>query len=336
VSLRIGINGFGRIGRLVFRIGKKNPDFDFVAVNDITDAERLAYLLKYDSTHGVLDEDVKVETDSIVVAGDKFKVLSVRNPNEIPWKDLGVDIVVEAVGIFRSREKAAMHLDAGAKKVILTAPGKGEPPDFTCVLGINEKEYDPENHNVISNASCTTNCFAPMVKLLNDNFGIKNGFMTTVHAYTNDQRLIDTPHKAMRRGRAAAHSIIPTTTGAAKAIAIVMPELAGKLDAIALRVPVIDASLVDFVCNLERKASVEEINKVFKDASSGAFKGFVQYCEDPLVSVDIIGNPYSLIFDSLETKILGEKFVKLLGWYDNEWGYASRIVDLVKYVGEKL
>ncbi len=336
MSLRIGINGFGRIGRLVFRIGKKNPDFDFVAVNDITDAERLAYLLKYDSTHGVLDEDVKVETDSIVVAGDKFKVLSVRNPNEIPWKDLGVDIVVEAVGIFRSREKAAMHLDAGAKKVILTAPGKGEPPDFTCVLGINEKEYDPENHNVISNASCTTNCFAPMVKLLNDNFGIKNGFMTTVHAYTNDQRLIDTPHKAMRRGRAAAHSIIPTTTGAAKAIAIVMPELAGKLDAIALRVPVIDASLVDFVCNLERKASVEEINKVFKDASSGAFKGFVQYCEDPLVSVDIIGNPYSLIFDSLETKILGEKFVKLLGWYDNEWGYASRIVDLVKYVGEKL
>ena len=336
MALKIAINGFGRIGRLVFRIGIKNPDFDFVAVNDITAPENLAYLLKYDSTHGVFEKDINVENDELIVSGDRFKVLSVKSPKDLPWKDLGVDIVVEAVGIFRSREKAAMHLEAGAKKVILTAPGKGEPPDFTCVLGINEENYDPANHHVISNASCTTNCFGPMVKVLNDNFKIKKGFMTTVHAYTNDQRLIDTPHKAMRRGRAAAHSIIPTTTGAAKAISLVMPELAGKLDAIAIRVPVIDASLVDFVCILEKNTSVEEINEAFKKASEGTFKGLIEYSEAPLVSVDIIGNPYSLIFDSLQTKEVDGDFIKVLGWYDNEWGYAMRIVDLIKHIGERL
>lgn len=336
MALKIAINGFGRIGRLVFRIGIKNPDFDFVAVNDITAPENLAYLLKYDSTHGVFEEDINVENNELIVSGDRFEVLSVKSPKDLPWKDLGVDIVVEAVGIFRSREKAAMHLEAGAKKVILTAPGKGEPPDFTCVLGINEENYDPANHHVISNASCTTNCFGPMVKVLNDNFKIKKGFMTTVHAYTNDQRLIDTPHKALRRGRAAAHSIIPTTTGAAKAISLVMPELAGKLDAIAIRVPVIDASLVDFVCILEKNTTVEEINEAFKKASEGAFKGLIEYSEAPLVSVDIIGNPYSLIFDSLQTKEVGGDFIKVLGWYDNEWGYAMRVVDLIKHIGERL
>ncbi|MCK4233518.1 type I glyceraldehyde-3-phosphate dehydrogenase [candidate division WOR-3 bacterium] len=336
MALKIAINGFGRIGRLVFRIGIKNPDFDFVAVNDITAPENLAYLLKYDSTHGVFEKDINVENDELIVSGDRFKVLSVKSPKDLPWKDLGVDIVVEAVGIFRSREKAAMHLEAGAKKVILTAPGKGEPPDFTCVLGINEENYDPANHHVISNASCTTNCFGPMVKVLNDNFKIKKGFMTTVHAYTNDQRLIDTPHKAMRRGRAAAHSIIPTTTGAAKAISLVMPELAGKLDAIAIRVPVIDASLVDFVCILEKNTTVEEINEAFKKASEGTFKGLIEYSEAPLVSVDIIGNPYSLIFDSLQTKEVDGDFIKVLGWYDNEWGYAMRVVDLIKHIGERL
>lgn len=336
MALKIGINGFGRIGRLVFRIGIKNPEFDFAAVNDITDAKTLAYLLKYDSTHGVFDADIKVENDELIVNKDRFKVLGIRDPKDLPWKELGVDIVVEAVGIFRSREKAALHLEAGAKKVILTAPGKGEPPDFTCVLGINEEQYDPKNHHVISNASCTTNCFAPMVKLLNDNFKIKRGFMTTVHAYTNDQRLIDTPHKALRRGRAAAYSIIPTTTGAAKAIGIVMPELAGKIDAIAIRVPVINGSLVDFVCEVEKSTNSEEINEIFKTAADGPFKGLVEYSEAPLVSVDIIGNPYSMIFDSLETKVNRGTLIKVLAWYDNEWGYSARLVDLIKFVGERL
>ena len=336
MAIKVGINGFGRIGRLVFRLGMKNPEFDFVGVNDITGAENLAYLLKYDSTHGVLEKDVKVENDELIVAGDRFKVFAIKNPKDIPWKELGVDIVIESTGIFRSRDKAAKHLEAGAKKVILTAPGKGEPPDFTAVLGINEEHYDPKNHNVISNASCTTNCFGPMVKVLNDNFKIKKGFMTTIHAYTNDQRLMDTPHKAMRRGRAAAYSIIPTTTGAAKAIVLVMPEFKNKLDAISIRVPVIDGSLVDFVCEVEKSTTVEEINEAFKNASEGAFKGLIQYSKDPLVSVDIIGNSHSLVFDSLETKMLGDNFIKLVGWYDNEYGYASRVVDLAKYIGERL
>lgn len=336
MALKIGINGFGRIGRLVFRIGTKNPEFDFVAVNDITDAKTLGHLLKYDSAHGIFDADVKVENDEIIVNNDMFKVFAIKDPKELPWKELGVGIVVESTGIFRSRETAAMHLEAGAKKVIISAPGKGEPPDFTCVLGINENDYDPKKHHVISNASCTTNCFAPMTKVLNDNFKIKRGFMTTIHAYTADQRLLDAPHKDLRRARAAAHSIVPTTTGAAKAIALVIPELAGKLDAIAIRVPVINASLVDFVCEVEKSTTPEEVNEAFKTAADGPFKGLIQYSEDPLVSVDIIGNPYSMIFDSLTTKVMEGNLIKVLGWYDNEWGYSARLIDLIKFVGEKL
>lgn len=336
MALKIGINGFGRIGRLVFRIGTKNPEFDFVAVNDITDANTLGHLLKYDSAHGIFDVDVKVENDEIIVNNDRFKVFAIKDPKELPWKELGVGIVVESTGIFRSREKAAMHLEAGAKKVIISAPGKGEPPDFTCVLGINENDYDPKKHHVISNASCTTNCFAPMTKVLNDNFKIKRGFMTTIHAYTTDQRLLDAPHKDLRRARAAAHSIVPTTTGAAKAIALVIPELAGKLDAIAIRVPVINASLVDFVCEVGKSTTPEEVNEAFKTAADGPFKGLIQYSEDPLVSVDIIGNPYSMIFDSLTTKVMEGNLIKVLGWYDNEWGYSARLIDLIKFVGEKL
>ncbi|OQX56088.1 MAG: type I glyceraldehyde-3-phosphate dehydrogenase [Candidatus Cloacimonas sp. 4484_209] len=336
MSLRIGINGFGRIGRLVYRIGRQHPGLDFVAVNDITDPQRLAYLLKYDSTHRILHEDITTSSDEIIVAGEKLKVFSIKTPKDIPWKDLNIDIVIESAGIFRSREMAAMHLEAGAKKVILTAPGKGEPPDFTCVLGINENMYNPEKHFVISNASCTTNCFAPMVRILDDKFVMKKGFMTTVHAYTNDQRLIDTPHRAMRRGRAAAHSIIPTTTGAAKAIVEVMPKFAGKLDAISMRVPVIDGSITDFVCEVEHETTVEEVNQAFKEAAEGHFKGIIEYSEAPLVSCDIIGNPHSLIFDSLETKMVGKTLIKTIGWYDNEWGYASRVVDLIKFVGDRL
>jgi glyceraldehyde-3-phosphate dehydrogenase type I len=336
MALKTAINGFGRIGRLIFRIGMKESNFDFLAVNDITNAENLAYLLKYDSVHGVLDADVKIEKDELIVNNDRFKVLSIKDPKELPWKELGVDIAFEAVGIFRSREKAALHLEAGAKKVILTAPGKGQPPDFTCVLGINENEYDPKKHHVISNASCTTNCFAPMCKLLHDNFKIKKGFMTTVHAYTNDQRLIDTPHKDMRRGRAAAHSIIPTTTGAAKAIGLVIPELAGKIDAISMRVPVIDGSIVDFVCEVEKSTTPEEVNGIFKEAADGPFEGLIEYSEEPLVSVDIIGHPCSMIFDSLLTKVNDGKLIKVIAWYDNEYGYSARLVDLAKMIGEKL
>jgi glyceraldehyde-3-phosphate dehydrogenase type I len=336
MPLKIGINGFGRIGRLIFRIGVNDPDIDFVGVNDITDAKTLGHLLKYDSTHGIFDADVYVENDELIVNDDRFKVYSIKNPEELPWKELGADIVVESTGIFRSRDKAALHLDAGAKKVIISAPGKGEPPDFTCVLGINENEYDPQKHDVISNASCTTNCFGPMVKVVNDNFTIKRGFMTTIHAYTAGQNILDAPHKDLRRARAAANSIVPTTTGAAKAIGVVIPEMDGKLDAIAARVPVIDGSLVDFVCEVEKNTSVDEVNEAFKKASEEAFKDIIQYCEDPVVSVDIIGNPYSLIFDSAITKVMNGNLIKLLGWYDNEWGYSSRMVDLIKYVGEKL
>jgi glyceraldehyde-3-phosphate dehydrogenase type I len=336
MAVKAAINGFGRIGRLIFRIGMQESDFDFVAVNDITDADNLAYLLKFDSVHGVLDADIKIENDELIVNKDRFKVLAITDPRELPWKELGVDIAFEAVGIFRSREKAAMHLEAGAKKVILTAPGKGQPPDFTCVLGINEKEYDPKKHHVISNASCTTNCFAPMCKILNDNFKIEKGFMTTVHAYTNDQRLIDTPHKDMRRGRAASYSIIPTTTGAAKAIGVVIPELAGKIDAIAMRVPVIDGSIVDFVCEVEKGTTAESVNEVFKEAAEGPLKGIIQYSEDPLVSVDIIGNPHSMIFDSLLTRVMDGKLIKIIAWYDNEYGYTARLIDVAKMIGEKL
>ena len=334
MAVKIGINGFGRIGRLVARIAIKNSDVDIVGINDIVDTKTLAHLFKYDSAYGILDMDVKGNNGEIVVNNNKIPTLMEKEPEKLPWKALGTDIVIESTGMFRSREKAALHLHAGAKKVIITAPSKGTPADCAIVLGINENIYDPTKHDVIDNASCTTNCFAPMVKILNDNFGIEKGFMTTIHSYTADQRLIDSPHKDLRRARAAAYSIIPTTTGAAKAIGIVIPELKGKLDAISVRVPTIDASLVDFACILKRETSVEEVNNAFKNASEEK-PMYLEYLKDEVVSCDIIGNPHSMIFDPFETKVMGN-LIKVLAWYDNEYGYASRVIDLVHYIGERL
>lgn len=336
MATKVGINGFGRIGRLFFRAAYKDPQFDIVAVNDITDAKTLAHLLKYDSVHGILNASIEAKEDSIQVDGKQIKVFSAKEPSALPWSDLGVGIVVESTGKFRSRDKAALHLSGGAKKVIITAPGKGEPPDVTIVMGVNEASYDPANHHVISNASCTTNCFAPVAKVLHDNFRIVQGFMTTVHSYTNDQRLLDLPHKDLRRARAAALSMIPTSTGAAKAVGIVLPELKGKLDAMSIRVPTPNASLIDFVCTVERSTTVQEVNSAFKEASEGDMKPYIQYTEDPIVSTDIIGNPYSAIFDSLLTNVMEGKLVKVLAWYDNEWGYSCRTVDLMRYVAERM
>ncbi|MCK4255543.1 type I glyceraldehyde-3-phosphate dehydrogenase, partial [candidate division WOR-3 bacterium] len=309
-------------------------DVDIVGINDLVDTKTLAHLFKYDSAYGILDMDVKGNNGEIVVNNNKIPTLMEKEPEKLPWKALGTDIVIESTGMFRSREKAALHLHAGAKKVIITAPSKGTPADCAIVLGINENIYDPTKHDVIDNASCTTNCFAPMVKILNDNFGIEKGFMTTIHSYTADQRLIDSPHKDLRRARAAAYSIIPTTTGAAKAIGIVIPELKGKLDAISVRVPTIDASLVDFACILKRETSVEEVNNAFKNASEEK-PMYLEYLKDEVVSCDIIGNPHSMIFDPFETKVMGN-LIKVLAWYDNEYGYASRVIDLVHYIGERL
>ena len=336
MATKVGINGFGRIGRLFFRAAYKDPQFDIVAVNDITDAKTLAHLLKYDSVHGILNASIEAKEDSIQVDGKQIKVFSAKEPSALPWSDLGVGIVVESTGKFRSRDKAALHLSGGAKKVIITAPGKGEPPDVTIVMGVNEASYDPANHHVISNASCTTNCFAPVAKVLHDNFRIVQGFMTTVHSYTNDQRLLDLPHKDLRRARAAALSMIPTSTGAAKAVGIVLPELKGKLDAMSIRVPTPNASLIDFVCTVERSTTIQEVNSAFKEASEGNMKPYIQYTEDPIVSTDIIGNPYSAIFDSLLTNVMEGKLVKVLAWYDNEWGYSCRTVDLMRYVAERM
>ncbi len=334
MAVKIGINGFGRIGRLVARIAIKDSDVDIVGINDLVDTKTLAHLFKYDSAYGILDMDVKGNNGEIVVNNNKIPTLMEKEPEKLPWKALGTDIVIESTGMFRSREKAALHLHAGAKKVIITAPSKGTPADCAIVLGINENIYDPTKHDVIDNASCTTNCFAPMVKILNDNFGIEKGFMTTIHSYTADQRLIDSPHKDLRRARAAAYSIIPTTTGAAKAIGIVIPELKGKLDAISVRVPTIDASLVDFACILKRETSVEEVNNAFKNASEEK-PMYLEYLKDEVVSCDIIGNPHSMIFDPFETKVMGN-LIKVLAWYDNEYGYASRVIDLIHYIGERL
>lgn len=335
MAIRVGINGFGRIGRQTFRAALKygmDKDIDFVAINDLTDSRTLAHLLKYDSVYGVLESQVEAKDDEIVVDGKSIKVMSVKDPGELPWRDLGVDVVVEATGIFRKREDARKHLDAGAKKVIVTAPMKAKGADITIVLGVNDDKYDKNEHNIISNASCTTNCLAPVCKVLSDNFGIVNGFMTTVHAYTNDQRLLDLPHKDLRRARAAALSTIPTSTGAASAIGLVIPELDGKLDGIALRVPVAVGSIVDLVVNLEKDASVEEINNAFKEASKREnFKGILQYCEDPIVSADVVGNPHSSVFDALSTMKIG-KVVKVLAWYDNEWAYSCRVCDLIKFI----
>ncbi len=329
MAIKIGINGFGRIGRLVFRsiLERGDTDFDVVAVNDLTDAPTLAHLFKFDSVHGRFPGEVSVDGDSLVVDGDRFKVLSERDPSQLPWGDLGVEVVIESTGFFRTREKAAMHIQAGAKKVVISAPASGAV-DATVVMGVNDSTLTGSDE-VISNASCTTNCLAPMVKVLDDAFGVEKGFMTTVHAYTSDQQLQDAPHSDLRRARAAAISIIPTTTGAAKAVGLVLPHLAGKLDGFALRVPIPDGSLTDFTAVLREKASVEEINAAFQAASDGPMRGILEFSTEPLVSADIIHNAHSCIFDSLSTMADGN-LVKVVGWYDNEWGYASRTVDIVK------
>ncbi len=330
MAIKLGINGFGRIGRLVLRsiLERKLTDqIDVVGVNDITDAATLAHLFKYDSIHGPFPGEVRVEGDELVINGERFRVFSERDPRNLPWGELDCDVVIESTGVFRSREKAAQHLEAGAKKVIISAPAKGEV-DATIVIGVNDHTLTGKEQ-IVSNASCTTNCLAPMVKVLDDTFGVRRGFMITVHAYTADQRLQDAPHSDLRRARAAALSIIPTTTGAAKAVGLVLPHLKGKLDGFALRVPVPDGSITDFTAELAREVTVEEVNEAFRKAAEHELKGILQYVEDPIVSSDIIHNPHSCIFDSLSTMVIEGNLVKVVGWYDNEWGYACRTVDLV-------
>ena len=333
--VKVGINGFGRIGRLVFRIAEENDNIEVVQVNDITDAATLAHLLKYDSVHGVYDREVKAEGDTMIVNGRSIRVSAERDPANLPWGDLGVDVVVEATGVFRKRDQIAKHLQAGAKKVVLTVPAKDEI-DATIVLGVNDEDLKPE-HKIVSNASCTTNCLAPVVKVLNDKFGVVKGLMTTIHAYTNDQKILDLPHKDLRRARAAAVSIIPTTTGAAKAVGKVIPELNGKMDGMAMRVPVSDGSVVDLVAELKVAVTADEINAAMKEAADGPMKGILQYTEDPIVSCDVVGNSYSSIFDAKSTIVMKDndgkgKLVKIISWYDNEWGYSCRVVDLIEKV----
>jgi glyceraldehyde 3-phosphate dehydrogenase len=336
MSIRVAVNGFGRIGRAVFRIIAERPDspIEVVAINDLADDDILAYLLEYDSVMGHFDQPVEVKDGVLTVGRHHVRMLMETDPARLPWRDLSVDVVVESTGIFRSREKLQKHIDAGAHKVILTVPADDEI-DQTVVLGVNDAELD-QNDIIISNASCTTNCLAPLAKVLDENFGIKRGLMTTVHAYTNDQRLADVPHKDLRRSRAATENIIPTTTGAAKAVGKVFPKLKGKLDGMAMRVPVPDGSTVDLVAELERPVSIEEINAAVRKASEGAMKGIIQYSDDPLVSTDIIGNPHSSIFDAGGTQVLGGNLVKVLAWYDNEWGYSNRVVDLIERLGSLL
>jgi len=334
VTTRVGINGFGRIGRNYFRAAlEQNADLDIVAVNDLTSPETLAHLLKYDSVTGRIGTDVEVQGGDLVVGGKTIKVLAERDPSNLPWKDLGVDVVIESTGFFTKAEDARKHLDAGAKKVLISAPGKGA--DRTIVMGVNDGEYNPETDNIVSNASCTTNCLAPLAKVINDTFGIERGLMTTVHAYTADQNLQDGPHRDLRRARAAALNIVPTTTGAAKAIGLVIPELDGKLDGFALRVPVPTGSVTDLTVTLAREASVQEINDAYKAASEGALNGYLRYTDEPLVSSDIVTDPASCIFDSGLTRVMGNE-VKVVGWYDNEWGYSCRLVDLTTLVGSSL
>jgi len=334
VTIRVGINGFGRIGRNYFRaILEQGADIEIVAVNDLGDTATTAHLLKYDTILGRLKAEVTHTADTITVDGHTIKVLSERNPSDIPWGELGVDIVIESTGIFTTGETAGKHIAGGAKKVIISAPAKGE--DITIVMGVNNDKYDAAQHHIISNASCTTNCVAPMAKVLLENFGIVKGLMTTVHAYTNDQRILDFPHKDLRRARAAAENIIPTTTGAAKATALVIPELAGKLDGIAMRVPVPTGSVTDLVVELEREVTKDEVNAAFQKAAEGQLKGLLEYTEDPIVSSDIVNEPASCTFDSSLTMVQG-KTVKVIGWYDNEWGYSNRLVDLTVFVGGRL
>jgi glyceraldehyde 3-phosphate dehydrogenase len=333
MAVKVGINGFGRIGRVVFRAALKNPNVEVVAVNDLTDANMLAHLLKYDTVHGTLNEEISVDGEYLVVAGQRVKVLAERDPAQLGWGDLGVEVVVESTGRFTKRADAAKHLEAGAKKVIISAPASDE--DITIVMGVNDDKYDAANHHVISNASCTTNCLAPFAKVLNDNFGIKRGMMTTVHSYTNDQQILDLPHKDYRRARAAAENIIPTTTGAAKAVSLVLPELKGKLNGGAMRVPTPNVSLVDLVAELDKDVTVEEINAAFKKASEGELKGILGYSEEPLVSSDYNGNAYSSTIDALSTMVMEGSMVKVISWYDNESGYSNRVVDLVDFIAKK-
>ena len=335
MAIRVGINGFGRIGRLVFRAGLKNKNIEFVAVNDLpTETKVLAHLLKYDSTFGILDAKVEAREGSLVVDGKELKVLTYKNPAEIPWGKLGVDIAIESTGVFIEAEKAKTHIVGGAKKVIISAPAKGE--DITIVLGVNKNKYDPAKHNIISNASCTTNCLAPLAKVINENFGIIHGQMTTVHSYTNDQRILDLVHQDLRRARSAAMSIIPSTTGAAKAIGLVLPELSGKLDGFAMRVPTPDVSVVDLVCEVKKETTAEEVNAALKKAAEGPMKGLLEYCAEPLVSMDFRGNPASSIVDAALTKVVDKKSVKAIAWYDNEWGYSNRCLDLAVFIGSKM
>ena len=333
MSTRIGINGFGRIGRNVLRASLGDPALEFVAVNDLTDAKTLAYLLQYDSVHGTLAAKVEAREDAILLDGKAIKVLAKKDPKELPWKDLGVDIVVESTGRFTDREGASKHLSAGAKRVIITAPSKD--PDVTVVLGVNEKDYDPSKHTIVSNASCTTNCLAPVAKVLLEQFGIKHGVMTTIHSYTNDQQLLDLPHKDLRRARAAALSMVPTSTGAAKALHLVLPQLKGKLDGMAIRVPTPNVSIVDLSVEVEKDCDAASVNAAFKQAAQGPLKGILKYSEAPIVSVDQNGGPHSATLDAPLTIVSDRRMVKVLAWYDNEWGYSCRVRDLIKFLASK-
>ncbi|MBI5576406.1 MAG: type I glyceraldehyde-3-phosphate dehydrogenase [Deltaproteobacteria bacterium] len=330
MAVKVGINGFGRIGRNFLRAAYNDPALDVVAVNDITDAKTLAHLFKYDSIHGRFEREVGVKDGALVVAGKTIQVLAAKDPSELPWGKLGVEVVIESTGKFTEREGAEKHLKAGAKRVLISAPAKN--PDATFVMGVNEKTFDPAKHFIISNASCTTNCLAPVAKVLLDSFGIERGLMTTIHAYTNDQRILDFPHKDLRRARAAALSMIPTTTGAAKAVALVIPALKGKLDGMAIRVPTANVSVVDLTAEISKPATAEEINAAVKKAAEGPLKGIIEYVDEPLVSVDFNHTSYSSEFDALSTKVIDGKMVKVLAWYDNEWGYSCRMVDLAKFV----
>jgi len=329
MPLRLGINGFGRIGRMAFRAGYSNQDIEFVAINDLTDPSALAHLLKYDSTQGIMDADISNTDNSLIIDGKEIQIYMEKDPSKIPWGDAGAETILECTGLFRDREKALTHLDSGARKVIISAPAND--PDITIVMGVNHQEYDPQQHHVISNASCTTNCLAPVCKVLLDNFGIEKGLMTTTHAYTGDQRLLDFPHKDLRRARAAAVSMIPTTTGAARAVSLVLPQLEGKLNGMAIRVPTPNVSVVDLVVQLSRPATADEINSAMKDAAEGYLKDILAYCEKPLVSIDFNGSTFSSILDAPSTMVV-EDMVKVLSWYDNEFGYSNRMIDLALYI----
>jgi glyceraldehyde 3-phosphate dehydrogenase len=333
MTVRIGINGFGRIGRNVLRAALRDPALEFVAINDLTDATTLAHLLKYDSVHGPLLVPVEAKQDQLFVNGKPIKILAHKDPKDLPWRDLGVDYVIESTGRFTERDGAGRHLAAGAKKVIISAPSKN--PDVTIVLGVNEQTYDPKAHHIVSNASCTTNCLATVAKVLLDRYGIVHGLMTTIHSYTNDQQLLDLPHKDLRRARAAALSMVPTSTGAAKALHLVIPELKGKMDGMAVRVPTPNVSLIDLTVEVKRDATVEDINAAFRDAAQGPLKGILQYSEELLVSVDLNGNPYSAIFDAPLTAVMNKRMVKVIAWYDNEWGYSCRVRDLITFMSSR-